>query len=213
MGNPDVIIIPGTKNTIVDLQWLKRTGLADRIHYTLHVTHHTTLIGICGGYQMLGESIRDAHEMESKEKEIDGLGLLPIATTLERGKTLTQVTAKEAETGLEVSGYEIHHGRTISLKPSRHVFKVTGTGKQDGARSINGNIWGTYIHGVFDETAFRRNFLNRVRAKKGLGSIKGRTSRNLDKELDKLAGLLRNALDIKYIYNLIASTSVIDLAE
>ena len=155
---------------------------------------------MCGGYQMLGETIRDAHGMESKQKEIKGLGLLPIVTTLERDKTLAQVTAKEAETGLEVSGYEIHHGRTINMKSNRHVFKAAGTGRQDGASSDDGRVWGTYIHGVFDRDAFRRDFLNRVRVKKDLPPIRRHASCSLDKELDKLAKLLRDNIDMKLLY-------------
>lgn len=201
LNGQDVIIIPGTKNTIEDLLWLKRCGLADKIPSTLYSSLYSSLIGICGGYQMLGHRIRDAHRIESAGKEAQGLGLLPIVTNFDKEKLLAQVKAKSLTSNLEVSGYEIHHGRTENLKNSNAVFNIIQRqGKKvddlDGTASCDGRIWGTYIHGLFDEAGFRRDFLNRIRAKKGLDSISCLFSLDLDGELDKLAGLLRAHIDM-----------------
>ncbi len=207
LEDADAIIIPGTKNTIADLAWLKRSGLAGILLTTLNSHLSTLLIGICGGYQMLGEKIRDSYRIESKTKEVAGLGVLPIATRFEEEKVLAQVKALDLDTGLEVSGYEIHHGRTEYLKPSRAAFEIVERqGKRikapDGNMSDDGRTWGTYIHGVFDEDIFRRNFLNRLRGKKGLPLIHRQASRDSDRELDKLARLLRDNIDIDSLYKI-----------
>lgn len=205
LDNPDVIIIPGTKNTISDLKYLKQSGLAKKLLSTINHPRRygrdrqpsIVLIGICGGYQMLGQKIRDKHGMESRKKEISGLGLLPIVTNFEREKILSQVRATEITTGLDVGGYEIHHGRTRYYRP---VFKIDN--RFDGSISEDGRVWGTYIHGIFDSDKFRRDFLNRIRIKKGLQPVSKITVFNVDKELDKLAKLLRENIDVKLLYKI-----------
>ncbi len=207
LGKPDVIIITGTKNTIADLIWLKKFGLAAKILSTAHSSLPTTIVGICGGYQILGEKITDFSKLESRYNKIKGLGLLAVATSFKSKKTLHQVEAEDIKTGIKVTGYEIHHGETINLKQVSPVFEFKKEKRFDGAKSKDGRIWGTYIHGVFDEPIFRRDFLNRIRKDKGLESIKiirKVTKRSLqDAELDKLAALVRKNIDMKLLYKIL----------
>ncbi len=210
LDHPDAIILPGTKNTIKDLLWLKQTGLAAAILSTIGHRPSTKLIGICGGYQMLGKMIYDTHNIESRQKEISGLNVLPVTTFLEKSKTLSQVRAEEISTGIGVFGYEIHHGRSHKLKGHYPAFKITSRhGKPiqgfDGTIALNKNIWGTYIHGVFDADNFRSGFLNLIRNKKGSLALNRRSNFDLDKELDKLAILLRQNIDLKQLYKIIGS--------
>lgn len=201
----NIIIIPGTKNTIKDLIWLRKTGLAQRIIQELNSQKLLPiLIGICGGYQMLGKIIYDSGNIESMQKTIEGLGLLPIATTFESEKILAQTEAFEIKTGISVKGYQIHHGRTLCLKPCKPMFRIKGKKHFDGSQSEDRRIWGTYLHGVFDNDEFRRNFLNRVRSSIGLKPLPVETGCfNLENELDKLAGLVRKNMDMKLLYKIL----------
>lgn len=208
LNNADIIIIPGTKNTIQDLRWLRESGFANQILSTIDHNSSTILIGICGGYQMLGQKIYDFNNIESNRKQIEGLGILAMVTHFKKEKILCQVKAREIASGLEVSGYEIHHGRTKNLKKTKPLFKVIERKNRvvedfDGAVSQDGRIIGTYIHGVFDEDGFRRDFLNRLRFKKGLSTLPQATSFNLDREFDKLADLVRKNIDIALIYKIL----------
>lgn len=208
LNKPDTIIIPGTKNTIADLLWLKQSGLANQILSAVRCPLSAILIGICGGYQMLGKKIYDRHSLESKCSQIQGLNILPIETSLKRNKILTQVKAKDLSSGLELSGYEIHHGHTKitgEAQPLFEIFQRNGakTSYFDGASSDNGRIIGTYIHGLFDTGAFRRDFLNKVRLKKGWPLLSQAAAYNPDGEIDKLAKLVRENLDMKYLYKIL----------
>lgn len=197
----DVIIIPGTKNTVKDLLWLRKTGIADEILYAIRYTLYASLIGICGGYQMLGEVIYDNNGIESAQKEIKGLGLLPVSTTFESEKILSQREAVEIATGIKLNGYEIHHGRTVTLGQLRPMLKIVKDSRIDGVESDAGNVWGTYLHGIFDNDIFRRQFLNRIRAKKGLRLSSARaTSFNINARLDNLAGLVRQNINMKLLH-------------
>lgn len=200
----DIIIIPGTKNTIKDLIWLKENGIADRIVSATNYQPSTILIGICGGYQMLGRTIYDRGRIESRRKEIEGLGLLPIVTEFKSNKTLSQTEAIDIETGVKLKGYEIHHGRTIFLSQVNHLFKIKGARQAEGIRFKDGRICGTYLHGIFDNADFRRNFLNNSRMNLGLKPIvrKSRTF-NTEKEFDKLADLVRKNIDMEALYNIL----------
>ena len=212
--NPDVLVIPGTKNTIGDLQYLTRTGLARRIQSVFNNRRLTVLIGICGGYQMLGVKICDKHSLESNAGEIEGLGILPAKTYLEKEKTLTRVRARELASGMEISGYEIHHGRTQFLPDgpgSGAAFEIfERNGKRvkcfDGMNSPDGRVLGTYIHGLFDNDNFRRSWLNRIRQRKGLPALTEGVSFSPDKEFDKLAQLLRENIDIGKVYEIISNS-------
>lgn len=208
LNSPDIVIIPGTKNSFEDLEYLRKSGLSEKITAIIKDNPKTILIGICGGFQMLGKKIYDNVGMESRRKKIDGLGILEIATYFKKDKILSQVKARETASGLEVSGYEIHHGITKNLKDYKPAFEVierqgVKTENSDGAISENGNIWGTYIHGIFDADNFRRDFLNRIRSRKNLQSVSQMTTFNTDKEIDKLARLVRDNIDMKLLYKIL----------
>lgn len=229
LDSPDLIILPGSKNTIADLAWLRASGLANKILASYNLSRQsiskqagsrlrnkndiagqltTTLIGICGGYQMLGKKIYDTLCIESRKKEIDGLGVFPIVTTLEKEKVLTQIKGKELSSGLGVCGYEIHHGHSRSSSKHKSFFKVTERAGRiaeyfDGTMDNEGGAWGTYIHGVFDEDDFRKNFLNRIRLQKGIPVSNEHFAFNLDKEFDKLAQLIRENIDMGALYKII----------
>lgn len=212
LGNPDLIIIPGTKNTIDDLWYLKETGLANQIVST----PYSLLIGICGGYQMLGQEIQDPYGVESSMGKIEGLGLLNIITTLEKDKTTFQIKAVlETDVfninNLKIEGYEIHAGNTLLLENTRSLFRIVKRGGKkvdilDGVISQDSKIMGTYIHGLFDNDSFRYALLNYLRDKKGLPSISKVDRFNAkqikEKEYDKLANLVREKLDMKKIYRI-----------
>ncbi len=204
LKNQDVIIIPGTKNTIQDLLWMRNSGIAQEITQDIKSKNNApVLIGICGGYQILGRRILDPHKIESEQKEIQGLGILPMTTTLGVKKALSQIEAIEIKTKLKVTGYEIHHGKTISLGNYTPMFKITAKERLDGAILDNGRVWGTYLHGVFDNNIFRRTFLNNIRHGLGLKSLPvQKDAYNLENEFDKLAGLVRENVDMKMIYEL-----------
>jgi len=206
IGRPDVIIIPGTKNTIFDLNYLKKTGMIEKIRKALENDSLSNLIGLCGGYQMLGKRICDREAAESANKETTGLGLLPVVTVFKKEKILSQVKAREITSGAVVSGYEIHHGRTRLLNGCRPLFRITERQGEkerdfDGAFGEGGRVWGTYMHGVFDSDDFRRGFLNRVRARKDWQPLVS-TVLNQDREFDKLADIVRKNIDMDMLYKI-----------
>jgi adenosylcobyric acid synthase len=198
----DAIIIPGTKSTISDLVWLKRSGLAKMIMEAVRKKCHIT--GICGGYQILGEKISDPVRIESAKISVSGLSLLPVETTLEKQKQLRQVSARSVKTGLGVSGYEIHHGKTRFRGDCTPVFRTIPAGEFDGASNADGSVWGSYIHGVFDSPGFRRDFINALRIKKGLEPLPA-SEHDPDSEFDKLAEFVRENIDMKTLYAILKS--------
>jgi adenosylcobyric acid synthase len=142
----DCIVLPGSKNTIADLSWLRAQGLADWI-----LQHHrsgATIVGICGGYQMLGQAIHDPAGMESSAGTAEGLGLLPAVTVLSREKQTRAVTATTPG-GVQFGGYEIHLGVTTLAPDSEHApFAQLTDGGNDGVRGTR--VLGTYLHGAFE---------------------------------------------------------------
>jgi adenosylcobyric acid synthase len=211
LGNPNLIILPGTKSTIADLKYLRNNGL-DRAIIKL-AKAGTPVIGICGGYQMLGKVIEDPNHVESSESSIPGLGLLDIETVFEPVKSTTQVKAivnnnsglLSGTEGIEITGYEIHMGQTIH-KNCQPAFQVLETpqGKTDyidGAVSNELLIFGSYIHGLFDNTRFTHILLNLLRQRLGLPSG---TAISINKEVqyDKLAELVRQNLDMNMVYEI-----------
>ncbi|MCD6145414.1 MAG: cobyric acid synthase [Methanosarcinales archaeon] len=166
IGNPDVIIIPGTKNTIEDLLEIKKHGMDKRI---IDMHRRVPIIGICGGYQMLGRTIIDCG-FENGVTEISGMGLLDVATTFERYEKQTRQVTKQVTCngpilgsihGEMVSGYEIHTGDTTSTSP---VFE------DDGCIDESGLVFGTYLHGLFENENIRRALLGYICEKKGISS-------------------------------------------
>lgn len=217
--DPDLLIIPGSKNTIEDLMYLKNAGLDEQIIRLYR--RGKRVVGICGGYQILGKTIADPHATESAIEQINGLGLLDTETVFETVKTTTQVTAAlEGFTlelahlnGLTVKGYEIHMGQTKRLSGSPLTRIVAQLGQvvsiEDGAISPDGRVFGTYIHGIFDNSDFTNGLLNVIRKEKGLDSLAQNTlSYEAFKagEYDKLAQILRDSLDMEAVYKICGLT-------
>lgn len=226
ISEPDVIILPGSKNTIGDLEWLKKTGCAAEIVERAR-SGECVVFGICGGYQMLCESLRDPEGVESKLRETAGLGLLPATTIFEsHARKMTNQVRATADLPFyngEVAGYEIHMGRTYfpagseKVKKGFTIFERSGEKVREredrgGAVSESGNVIGTYIHGIFDNDAFRQAFLDFVRRRKGLPPLgvnkdkeKSESRRGIDweREYDKLADLVRENIDVKKVYEIL----------
>jgi len=200
VGSPDAIILPGSKNVIGDLDYLTKDGLAERIADLAH-DGKTEIVGICGGFQILGTEIADPHGIESGERTMRGLGLLPVATTLAMEKTLQCVSARHVDSGITLRGYEIHHGQTNGLNLPATVVREDGT--VVGVKSKDGLLWGTYLHGIFDADEFRRWFIDRLRTRKGLTPM-GRVLAPYDLEpaFDRLAEVVRRCLNMEKIYQL-----------
>lgn len=169
LGHPDAVILPGTKTTISDLQVLKQTGMAEAIKN--YVAAGGTVMGICGGFQMLGEFLADPDALEGEEGRFEGLGLLPIRTLITSQKITRQrqVTSTYPQEGLPIVGYEIHQGRTQILenKTTKPLFDDPTLGIVD----VHQSVWGTYLHGLFDNGPWRRAWLNYLRQQRGLPSL------------------------------------------
>jgi adenosylcobyric acid synthase len=191
---PDCLILPGSKSTLADLGALRENGLAEAIRDFAAIGG--TLVGICAGFQMLGEGISDPLGVESGCQEAQGLGLLPMATELGKEKTLTRLQVTHMPSGLPVSGYEIHHGQTRMLYEDMSRPLFSGTTDVVGLANTRGNVWGAYLHGLFDADGFRRYVLDGLRTKKGLVP-KGRVqvSYNVEEGLDRLARAVVEYLD------------------
>jgi adenosylcobyric acid synthase len=224
-GTPDLLIIPGSKNTIEDLKALRENGLEDMI---INYSKTGMVIGICGGYQMLGKIIEDPYEVETELREIKGMGLLDIRTVFEKEKVTTRVKANviskffkkdnmldNYSNALEqIYGYEIHMGISsygIEVEPLFEIVEKNGQylGEEqliykDGAINTDGNIMGTYIHGIFDGYIFRQYIVNKLREKKGIPFKKSNNYESLrESELDKLADIVRGSLDMNKIYEIV----------
>ncbi len=217
INNADLIIIPGSKNTVQDLLFLREIGIEESLKAA--VGKGISLIGICGGYQMLGKKIHDPYYVESSHKEVEGLGFLDIETTLEKTKITSQVEASVIRDRFpfsimdnghdsQLKGYEIHMGvstgdiglfRLSRLTPHDSRFTVV----MDG--SSNGDVWGTYIHGIFDNDEFRHSLIDFLRKKKGLPpvnkTIKYHELRGM--AMDRWANILRDSIDICFILRLL----------
>jgi adenosylcobyric acid synthase len=231
IGLPDLIILPGTKNTLDDLQFLWDSGLAERI-LELHRSG-TMLIGICGGYQMLGRWVSDPHGAESRRGETPGLGLFPMRTALLAGKQLCQVEGQTTEAlafapaGTPIRGYEIHAGKSTLDEPVPGAFEVTRRG---GARaeSLEGSVsgqdcFGTYVHGIFDSDEFRHAFIRYLsRRREGRctrhdapSEAHGETIRRRDElgfaaareaAYDRLADAVQSSLNMEFVDDLLGLT-------
>lgn len=217
IGDPDLLIIPGTKTTMSDLQFLRDSGLADQI-YDLH-RKGRTIIGLCGGYQILGKTIQDPHHAESAIDEMPGLGILDVDTIFETFKTTTQVLGRISGmkgafselNGMELKGYEIHMGHSYRRLEAPHVIDIYNrfgldTEVADGSVDETGRVIGTYVHGIFDNLLFTRKLLNILRAEKGLDRLKAPIESYeafKEKEYDKLADLLESCLDMEKLYDIV----------
>lgn len=207
LDGADMIIIPGTKSTISDLEWMKRKGIGNAVIKAARAG--VPVIGICGGYQMLGEKIIDntGAETEDTFAEADGLALLPVITEFESEKETVQTDAVVCSSddffgdlaGIELKGYEIHMGFSrITDKTARRFASVRGAQRQDGC--VRGNVLGTYLHGLFDSRLFTERLLELVSGRKlnvpDLAAYK-------EEQYNKLADVIRESLDMDLIYKII----------
>ena len=213
LATADLVVLPGSKSTLADLAWLRATGFAAAVLDAARAGR--PLLGVCGGYQMLGESLRDPLGLESAASEVGGLGLLPVTTTFAPAKTTVRVRARATAArgvfacarGLVLSGYEIHTG-VSERRDGDHPFTVTwrhgaGTEEPDGAVSARGNVVGTYLHGLFANDGLRRALLVELAASKGLAPD-GRWGRPPGGDrYDRLADVVAGALDLPLLARLL----------
>ena len=194
LKNPDLIILPGTKNTMADLIWLRESGLEAEI--MKHASKNKPLIGICGGYQMLGLTVKDPYGVEHGG-EISGLGLLDAETVFDKEKTTNRINGRLSEvggifsklSGCEFEGYEIHMGKTTN---NRNI-------------TCNNNVYGTYIHGIFDKEEISKTVVEALLQNKGLSTYDVKAfdiSSYKESQYDILADEMRKVLDMDYIYKI-----------
>ena len=213
LKNPDMIILPGTKNTMEDLLWMRANGLEAAV--LKEAAREKIVFGICGGYQMLGETLSDPHHVEAGGT-IKGMGLLPMDTVFAENKTRTRVSGKflkldgelAALSGAELEGYEIHMGETVLKENAGHCVSiedhVSGAVKKDGAYCKN--VCGTYVHGVFDKEDVAEAVVRALGEKKGI-DVSQMTGVDFaafkETQYDILAAELRKHLDMKKIYEIL----------
>ncbi|HEX7744624.1 MAG TPA: cobyric acid synthase [Micromonosporaceae bacterium] len=197
----DLVVLPGSKSTVDDLEWLRGCGLADEL--LAYAGAGRPVLGICGGFQMLGRAIHD--DVESRRGTVAGLGLLPVEVTFGRRKTVLR--SHGTALGVEVHGYEIHHGHVSAAEPGLPPLMTYADGRGEGAAL--GNVFGTHWHGAFESDEFRRRFLTvaahqagrhgfRVAPDTSFGAARERT-------LDLLGDLVEEHLDTAAIWRLIES--------
>lgn len=218
LGQPDAVLLPGSKNTVDDLLFLRQTGLEQAL--LNHVGQGGRMVGICAGYQMMGERLLDPELVESDRPETAGLGLFPTETVFTsdkrtvRAEGWTQLYGNQEgippqEERYPIHGYEIHMGRTHFLQPVEHPFQLLdpdgGTGVHtDGAVTGDGKCWGTYVHGILHNDDFRRAWLNELRLSRGLEPAPAelRFQARREAAFDRLADHVRSHLDMERLYEM-----------
>jgi adenosylcobyric acid synthase len=211
LGRPQAIILPGTKSTIADLRWLRKSGLAEEI--VRLAGQGVPVAGICGGYQMLGRVIRDPENVESGSSEVPGLGLLPVETTFLACKATCQVRVRVTGSGADwlaplagelLDAYEIHLGRTATHQPWVEIISRNGLEciVSDGAVAAQGRVWGSYLHGLFANDSFRRAWLASLTPSGGSPGFV--YTAWLDAGLDRLADAVAVALDVERLEQIIS---------
>jgi adenosylcobyric acid synthase len=193
-GDTNLVVIPGSKSTMADFASLRAAGWD--IDLKAHVRRGGRVLGLCGGYQMLGQKIHDPQGLEGPAGSMDGLGLLDIETTLLADKTLTRVKAVHLASGETIEGYEIHLGSSHGADCARPFARI---GKHDdGATSADGLVSGTYIHGCFANDNFRTHYLNAL----GAESSRLAFETLIEKTLDELAAHLEQHLNLDQLLRL-----------
>lgn len=209
LGSPDLILLPGTKNTMEDLKWLRESGLESAV--LKHAARGGAVAGICGGYQMLGQWLSDPDGVEAGG-ELRGMGLLPTRTVFRGEKTRTRVTGavRRAEgifaalAGVPFEGYEIHMGET-AVPEGQEFSTLAGMGVEKTDGCAQGNVWGSYVHGIFDRAEFARGVVNCLLRAKGLPE----EAEGLDwdaykqQQYDALADGVRRSMDMERIYQIL----------
>lgn len=207
LGRPDAVILPGTKSTLADLNWLRGQEFDKAIQQL--AARGVAVVGICGGFQMLGRRICDPERLEAAAEEADGLALLPVETTFANGKATYQARARlrggpgwlASVAGNEIEGYEIHLGQSRGGLALLDITQRNGqaVALTDGAASANGRVWGCYLHGLFANEGLRRAWLASLQ--RGIESaVEGSAAKadsTLDQALDRLADAVEIALDMR----------------
>ena len=191
-GDADLVVLPGSKATIGDMRFLRSQGWD--VDLRAHLRRGGWLLGLCGGYQMLGRTIRDPDGIEGEPGEEPGLGLLDLETELTAAKQLVEVGGTERQTGQSVRGYEMHVGETTG--PALAAPMLDLNGRPDGAVSADGRVMGCYVHGLFASDGFRGAFLERLGARAASGLA---WERRIESTLDALAEHLESSLDLDAI--------------
>ena len=195
LADADLVVLPGSKATVHDLEWLRRTGIADEI--TRRVERGGPVLGICGGYQMLGRRILD--DVESGSGAVAGLGVLDLDIEFGPDKVLRRV---QSPTGLR--GYEIHHGRVVRSADPAWFDGADGAGEG----SVRGAVWGTHWHGLLENDGFRRDWLTEVAVRADRRGFVSAPDTDVDAErtaqVDLLADLVENSLDVEAVTTLLA---------
>jgi len=202
LGHPDAVILPGSKTTIADLMLLQKTGMAQAIQN--YAAAGGTILGICGGFQMMGKIVADPEGLEGESGRYRGLELLPVKTVITSQKIARQrvVSSNYPQVGLPVSGYEIHQGRTRLIQPEEGEtlpYKPLFDDASLGIVDLNQSVWGTYLHGIFDNGPWRRSWLNHLRQQRGLPSLPTGVSNYREQRealLDALADTVETYLNI-----------------
>lgn len=208
LGTPDLIFLPGTKNTMDDLAWLRESGMETAVLRCAE--QKVPVVGICGGYQMLGELLEDPDGVEHGGS-MRGMGLLHTKTVFSRAKTRTQIQGRVNTVsicgefaGREVQGYEIHMGRTEKTGDCQETIYLED-GRLDGLSNPEGTVFGTYLHGIFDYGDLAAMTVSRLMRRKGIDPKNWHfdPEEHKRREYDKLADLVRNSLDMKRIYEIL----------
>lgn len=206
LGYPDAVILPGTKTTIPDLLLLQKTGMATEIKN--YAAAGGTVLGVCGGFQMLGQALVDPDGIEGQAGQYKGLELLPLKTWITGNKIARQrlVTSNYPQAGLPVAGYEIHQGRSRLLEVNTggkdSSYKPLFDDPSLGIVDVSQSIWGTYLHGIFDNGPWRRAWLNQLRHQRGLSSLPtGIPNYREQREaiLNSIANLVESHLDLSVV--------------
>ena len=204
----DVVVLPGTKNTIGDLLELRRCGMDAAI--VRFARAGGTVVGVCGGYQMLGETVRDPSGVESQVEEAAGLGLLPVSTVLSEQKQTAQSQGRicaasgwlSALDGQTLSGYEIHAGETAAERPEAVVW-MSADGRPIGVRNGEGNVLGTYLHGLFDDGSLFSALAAHLKPTAGEKREAEDFAAFREREFDRVAAAVRASLDMEAVYRIL----------
>lgn len=210
----DLLILPGTKTTVADLRWLHERGLAAELGARAQAG--TPILGICGGYQMLGTAIYDPHGSESATLGLAGLGLLPVVTYFShekqtiraQGQVIVNQGLFAGAGGQEWIGYEIHMGCTVLTEGAQPLLHITRRGEQsasasDGATIAAGYVAGTYMHGLFDNDALRHTLLANLAAHKGTTRARDPIPFDREAQYERLAAVVREHLNIARLYRIV----------